>query len=575
MRKTKLLFILLLQMMIPATMQAYTNGEIVRKDGFIYKVIDVATAKLSFVGVEDYMTGTISVPYTWDDGKGTIFYVKEVGGSETHKCKNITKVILPAGILKMNEACFGDAELAELTIPSTVTEISHVALYNSKGLPKVIVSPGNNYFMSDEQGVLYSKNKKDLYIVPSNINPTGGVYTIDAHVENIFHNAFMKANNIKKIVLPSNLKNVESDYPSFVMYCTELTAFEKSASASSPYKAEDGVLFKNNMLIAYPQAKNTVSYTVPAGITEIDERGIDGNRFLQTINLNEVTKLNKNSIVSNAELTTVRLPKNLQLDNVAGSINDNRKISAYEAPDDCVNFDVIDGVVYSKGDHSTLYFFPPAKPITDGKYTVQSFVKTIERLAFASNRNIKEITIPESVERINESAFRSSALLEKVTFVEPSHVATIEQTAFGWCRNLKTFTLPTALTELRNSFMYSDNLETIIVPNGSKLNSIKEQTFAANKNLKNFIFEGTCDLTTIGKAAFAYTKLEDFKFPKGVVNIETNAFNGCVNMATAEFADDAVITTIGAGAFADCGLTSIDIPKSVTKLEREAFSRCI
>ena len=574
MKQTKLLLLLLLLMAIPARTQAYTNGEIVKKDGFIYKVIDVANFTVSFVGTEDSQMGAITVPYTWNDGKGTTFTVTEVGGSETHKCKNITKVTLPEGILKMNSACFGGAELAELHIPSTVTQISQTAFYNSKSLPKITVASSSTSFMADADGALYSKDKKDLYLVPSGIAPTGGTYTIDPDVEHICHNAFMKADNVTKIVLPQNLQEVESSYPSFVTNCIKLTAFEMSPSASSPFRVIDGVLFENNTLVSYPQAKPTQNYQVPAGITEIAERGIEGSRYMKTIDLNDVVKLNQSSIISNSNLETVRLPKNLQLENVTGAINNNPKISAYEAPDDCVNFDVIDGVVYSKGDHSTLYFFPPAKTVTDGKYTVPSYVKTIEKNAFAGNKNIKELTVSANVERIAENAFRNSVLLEKVTFEEPSHVTTIEQTAFGWCDNLKSFTLPTALTELRNAFMYSENLETINIPDGSKLTTIRENTFTANKNLKNFNFEGDCDLKTIGENAFAYTKLESFNFPKGVTNIKNNAFIGCTNMTTAEFADDAIITTIGAGAFADCGLTAISIPNSVTSLQKEAFRNC-
>ena len=62
MKQTKLLFLLLLLMAIPATMQAYTQGEIVKKDGLIYQVIDLGHYKLSFVGTESSVSGTITVP---------------------------------------------------------------------------------------------------------------------------------------------------------------------------------------------------------------------------------------------------------------------------------------------------------------------------------------------------------------------------------------------------------------------------------------------------------------------------------------------------------------------------------
>ncbi|MCI6672370.1 MAG: leucine-rich repeat protein [Prevotella sp.] len=574
MKQTKLLFLLLLLMAIPATMQAYIVGETVEKDGLYYRVLDITNFNVSFLGTKDNVSGTLTIPSQWSDGKGTTFTVREIGGDETYRCKNITKVIMPTTITKIKSASFSAAKLEELNIPASVVEISNSAFYNIGTLPKVTVDPSSTYFISDNDGALYSHDKKKLYTVPSAIAPAGGTYTVDAAVENISNGAFTKAKDITKITLPANLQNVETGFPSFVTSCINLAAFEMTPNSTSPFKVMDGVLFNNHKLIAYPQAKPDTDYKVPNGVTEIVERGIESNRFMKTIDLNEVTKLNKNSIVSNWELQTVTLPKNLQLTDIEGAINENRKISEYKAPADCVNFDVIDGIVYSKGDHSILYFFPPAKPITDGKYTVEPFVKVIGNQSFSGNRNIIEITFPQGLEKINDFAFKNSALLEKITFLEPSNVNSLGVNAFGWCPNLKIVTIPTSLTELRNSFMYSDNLETIIVPNGSKLTNIRGNALSANKNLKKFIFEGSCELTSIGESAFSGTKLESFNFPKGVTTIGSNAFNKCSNMTTVKFDENAIITTIGAGAFADCGITSIDIPNSVTKLDREAFRNC-
>lgn len=75
MKQTKLLFLLLLLMAIPATMRAYVEGEIVRKDGYIYQVIDMTKYELSFVGVENSVYGAISVPATVNPEAGTTFKV--------------------------------------------------------------------------------------------------------------------------------------------------------------------------------------------------------------------------------------------------------------------------------------------------------------------------------------------------------------------------------------------------------------------------------------------------------------------------------------------------------------------
>ena len=576
MKQTKLLFLLLLLMAIPATMRAYVKGEIVRKDGYIYQVIDMTKYELSFVGVENSVSGAISVPATVNPEAGTTFKVTKVGGNENYNCTNVTKISLPEGVTEIAYGSFGNASLTDVSIPSTVTTISSTAFYRVKELPKFSVPSASTSFSADANGCLYSKNKDILYAVPTNVATVNGKYTVDNSVKKIINGAFTNAKGVKKIVLPPNLQEVGTGFPSIIANSSELEAFELTPSASCPFKVIDGVLFKDKMLTNYPPAKQTEKYTVPDGITSIAERGIEGSRYMKEIDLNNVTKLSTNALYTNHQLKTVTLPKKLELTGVSGAIANCYSIAEYKTPaGGCDNFEAVDGVIYSKGDKSTLYFFPPAKAVTDGKYTIKSWVKTVDKNAFLGSKTIKEVTVPTNVETINENAFNNMAGLEKVIFSEPSKVQIIEKGAFGQCYKLKEVTLPKSLTELNQIFSLSENLETINVPADSKLTSINDNALQSNTKLKNFNFLGSCDLTTIKAGAFqGLAQLQEFKFPKGVSTIENNAFNGCQAMKTAKFDDNAVITTIGAGAFADCGLTSIDIPKSVTKLENEAFRKC-
>lgn len=575
MKKTKLLFLLVLLAAIPVTTQAYVLNEIVKKDGLVYQIIDLANFRLSFVGAENSVSGAITVPSTFDDGKGTTFTVTKVGGNEAYSCTNITKIVLPEGITAIDYGAFGGATLDELNIPASVTSISHTAFYRVKELPKFTIASGSSYFSSDDDGCLYSSDKKDLYAVPSSISIPGGTYTVNSSVENIFICAFTKTKDMQTLKLPANLQSFETAYPSVIPQSLNLAAFEITSGGSTPYRVIDGVLFKDASLVCYPPAKTTVDYVVPDGITNIEKRAIANALYMETIDMNDVVTLNNEAVYGCPQLKTVTLPKDLQVEGAAGGITNCWNLSEYKTHEDCVNFEAIDGVVYSKGDHSTLYFFPPAKEVAEGKYTVANWVKTIERGAFLGNHTIEELTIPANVETIKVSAFQSMSYLEKITFEEPSGIQTIEKSAFGYCPKLKEVTLPSSLTVLGQIFTESKNLETVNVPDGSKLKTISASAFIFNTALKNFNFLGSCDLQTIGRGAFQnLSQLQEFNFPKGVTDIQANAFNGCTSMTTATFDENAVITTIGSGAFADCGLTSIDIPNSVTKIEREAFRNC-
>lgn len=465
-------------------MQAYTKNEIVPKDGLLYQVIDLAHFKLSFVGVESSVSGAITVPASFNDGKGTTFTVTKVGGNENYNCTKVTKITLPEGITEIGYGSFGGASLSEVNIPSTVETISHTAFYRVIELPKFKVASGNTKFSSDDDGCLYSYDKEDLYAVPTGINTVGGTYTVNSNVKKIFKCAFTNAKGVKKIVLPTNLQSVETGFPSIIASSIELEAFELTPSSTSPFKVIDGVLFNGKTLSNYPPAKPTKDYKVPDGITSIAERAIEGSLHMETIDLNDIVTLSVNALYTNHKLKTVTLPANLKLDGVAGAIANCYNISEYKTPANCVNFEAIDGVVYSKGDHSTLYFFPPAKTVDGGKYTIKNWVKTVEKNAFFGSKTIKELTIPTNILTINENAFNNMSVLTKVTFDETSNVQTIGNSAFGQCPVLKEATLPSSLTQLSNIFSLSKNLEVINVPAGSKLTTIVANALQVSRCLR-------------------------------------------------------------------------------------------
>lgn len=573
MKKTLLLALTLLLLAIPIRTKAYTVGETVWHEDLAYKVLNLTDFKVSFIGARDTKTGAITIPSSFDDGKGTTFHVTQIGGGGA-KCKNITAVTLPETIEKIDDACFGDANLTTLFIPKNVKTIVHSAFYNIGAKPKITVDSNNQDFSSDDDGCLYSHDKKELYSVPSALNPTGGTYTVPESVEKIYHSAFHQVAGLRKLVLPKNLQYVETGFPT-ITPSDDLEEFAIPMGGTAHYRVIDGVLFRDTELVAYPRSKAEENYKVPDNITSIAPRGIDKCQFMKTIDLNHVTKLNNTSIYAAKELKTITLPKDLEKENVVGAIASCEKIEEYKAPaEGCVNFEVVDGVVYSK-DKSTLYFFPPRKSVLNGKYTIDSSVKTVAQYAFSGCSTITDLTIPTNVEKIEESAFNNVYNMTKLTFEETSKVTTIDKSAFGWCQKLKEVTLPSSLTEIGNVFTSCKDLEIINVPDNSKLTTIKKDAFKTNKKLKEFNFKGGCVLEKIEESAFyGLTELGKIIFPQTVTTIEKNAFAGCSSLKMAEFAKNAVIETIGQGAFADCGLTAISIPNSVTKLEREAFRSC-
>nr|WP_232210602.1 leucine-rich repeat domain-containing protein [Alloprevotella rava] len=578
MKKIKLLLLMLLLSVIPTGLYAYTNGQIVKIGGMNYKVTSVALYQLAFLNAPGKV-GHLVIPKTVPDGQGTTFTVTGVTFVGGYNCDKITSVKLPESITYLDAGIFKDASLETINIPKNVKRIEENANTQLKKVPKYTVDTENPYFSSDDKGALYSKNKKTLRFVPSDIPLVNGAYTVDSNVDSIKNSCFSLINGLKKIVLPPNLKDISVGYPS-IAPIDELEEFEMPTGGTTLFSVKEGVLCKGDVLMFYPRAKKTEEYTVPDDITTLAGFAIAYPKEMKKINLNKVTSLAKSSLFSAYKLSEITLPKDLKKYNPTtkmgmepGCFGACTKVEKYIVPTENTDFEAVDGVIYSKPQRDILYFYPAGKP--GEVYGILSTTKVIEALSFWSVQNLKRMTFPAGLDSIKEEAFRQLPKLEKVAFEEPSNITHLGTAVFRACPKLTEVTLPSKVTSLDKPFDGCSNLETINVPNGSQLKTLRSNSFSTNKNLKHFNFQGTCQLEKIESNAFAYLKnLESFTFPKTVKEIETNAFRGCAGMKTAVFPSDAEIEVIGAGAFADCGLTNFTVPNNVKEIKREAFNKC-
>ncbi|MGP1473768.1 MAG: leucine-rich repeat protein [Prevotella intermedia] len=575
MKKIRFLLLALLLVAIPKSLWAYTKDQIVTFGDMTYKVLVPNGNKPTLMFLGTTKMGVLEIPATINDKQGTTFTVTEVAGDTRYPCKDVTSVKLPETIVKLGNICFYDAQLTEINIPKSVSEIDHVVWAGLKAVPECKVDGANTHFDSDANGVLYTEGKAELRSVPSSIaTKVGSTYTVDQNVTSIAKGAFFSNPGLKKVILPSNLQEVEEGWPS-IAATSQLEEFAMTPSSTAKYEVKEGVLFTKgpNKLVLYPQAKNVAEYTVPEGVKEIASYGISRNKYITSIDLKDVTKVQISALVNLLNLKTITIPKNLKKEGLEkGAFEGCSALEAYKVAEGNTDFSAVEGVLFSEN-KEILYFYPLAKPNTS--YTIPSTVKEIAAKAFQGATKLTSLVIPTSVEKIQEQAFRQNYKLASVKFCEPSKITDLSAYAFWQCPKLTEVTLPSSITEIGKVFLQCENLETVNVPADAKLKTIKEDAFATNKNLKKFNFQGNCNLEAIKSNAFANAEsLESFNFPKTVTEIGRNAFTGCTNMATATFAEDADIDIIGEGAFADCGLKSISIPKKVKTIEREAFRSC-
>lgn len=207
MKKISFLLLALLLVAIPKSLWAYTKDQIVTFDNMTYKVLvaEGNTPTLMFLGTTKM--GALEIPDKINDNQGTTFTVTEVAGDTRYPCKDVTSVKLPETIVKLGNICFYDAQLTEINIPKSVSEIDHVVWAGVKAVPECKVDAANTHFDSDNNGVLYTEGKVELRSVPSSIaaKTSSDTYTVDQNVTSIAKGAFFANPGLKKVILPANL----------------------------------------------------------------------------------------------------------------------------------------------------------------------------------------------------------------------------------------------------------------------------------------------------------------------------------------------------------------------------------
>ena len=210
--------------------------------------------------------------------------------------------------------------------------------------------------------------------------------------------------------------------------------------------------------------------------------------------------------------------------------------------------------------------------------TLPDTVKTIGESAFTYCYNLVSITVPEGVESIEAYTFSNCSRLTDVTL--PDTVNAIDKCAFNSCSKLTALTFPDSLEYLDCSAIYDTSLTSIhlpkslrqlIIPEPYDLYGITEFTthpenvyFSAengvlfSKNRKKLI------RYPAGKTETSYT------VPEGVQEISDLAFYRATNLTSVTVSEG--VEAIGEDAFRGCkNLQALAFPKTLISLTVSAF----
>ncbi|MCH5151599.1 MAG: leucine-rich repeat protein [Clostridiales bacterium] len=227
------------------------------------------------------------------------------------------------------------------------------------------------------------------------------------------------------------------------------------------------------------------------------------------------------------------------------------------------------------------------------KLIVPEYVTAIERGAFSNCTNLQSITIPfvgtSQEEGGNDGYFcrifggydNSGSKYVPKTLKEVIITRGIKlcQFAFSDCSNIERISIPDTLQLVNNSpFIRCSSLRYNEYDNalylGNENNPYVLLVSAKDKAITSCVINENTKL--ISSYAFSgCSNLASITIPKNVVSLEDTAFGNCTGLTTVTFEIGSKLTTLRARAFLGCSsLSSITIPSSVTSIDNAVFGDC-
>jgi hypothetical protein len=238
-------------------------------------------------------------------------------------------------------------------------------------------------------------------------------------------------------------------------------------------------------------------------------------------------------------------------------------------------------------------------------FATGSRLRVIGEKACADTQELSEITLPSSVEILDDRCFAHCPLLLTVTFEERPKLQTIGKWAFAFSR-IHSFTVPESVNEIDGSAFVGCPLEAIDIGLGNRWFIVRESTlltsdgteivrgfglernvfvvmeverlqnscFGSLRHLTEVRFENGSTLRKICRFALSgCDSLRGIVVPYSVIEIGDFAFKECFGLEECLVHKDSMLVKIGQEAFAECSsLRSLYIAKNVEGIGENCVS---
>ena len=435
--------------------------------------------------------------------------VNKIGDYGFANCTTLNSITIPANILNIGKYAFtGCTGLVNATIPTTVDTVGDYAFNNCTGLKNVTISEG---VQALGEGAFYNCISLIEAVVPDTAKYVGSyafynctsmvTATIGTTAESIGDYTFYNCKKLENIVVGYSVKTI-GDYAFYNCALGRVSIPSATVSIGNYAFAENdkmtkATLRKNLLTIGDGAFRNCgvlATITIPATVTSIGIEAFENCSSIPKVTIPVgVTEINDRAFSNCSSLANV---------------------------------------------------------------TISGAITRIGISAFYNNA-FESIILPETVEVLDDSAFRQCANLKEITL--PDALNTIGDAVFLKCSALYRVSLPDSVTSVGKSvFFYNNDITVEIRKNsGAVANSLLKQ-----QGVHHVIIDA--DITAIGN----------------------NVFDSCYELSTVTYGNEAVnpgeyklspaIKTIGSEAFKDNAmLRNLIVPDTLEKIGEKAFYNAI
>lgn len=515
---------------------------------------------------------------------------------------NATALYIPDEIDGHEVVAIGDSafenrtDLRTVMIPDSVTRINGNAFYGCSNLANVTLSKN-----LEELGTSAFGNCTSIAIIeiPKSLK---SAHTDWESLEGYSNGPFEKCSNLKKVTFEKGSTKVAQ---CLFAGCSGITDIEMpdtitviEAKAFSECSNLQNVIFSNNLTNiqgnAFYHCISLMEVNLPDTVVSIEWNAFNQCTDLEKINLSKSLENLGNKAFYNCDnLTEIEIPKSL--DNAHTSWDD---LTGYpDGPFE--NCDNLSKVTFEEGiTEISQCLFAGCTGLEE--ITIPDTVTRIERKAFSDCINLQKILLSENLTEVGDSAFRQCTKLESIVIpdgvVNIGKYAFINDTcmtklvlskglveigteAFGNCTALTSVEIPKSLQETHTYLDYyrgsgpfngCEKLNNITFENG--ITEISCHLFEGCNGIERIVIPNTVKVIENG-AFYECVKLKEVVIGNSAETIEGTAFTNCTSLTKVNIPD--TVDSIGNSAFSGCtNLIEVHLPDKLKEIASDTFSGC-